>query len=129
MEDGEITSKKIRTVKYQNESIFDNQNSDSVSGEYHEKTVKKNLEKEKPNFNYSYKSAICRFFLNNSCTRGDNCAFSHNIRNFPCRAFHLRKNCTRKLCTYSHDPVSMAVFNKMKEDDMKEKKSFISPFH
>lgn len=71
---------------------------------------------------------ICKFFLNNSCLKGENCSFSHNIRKFPCKAFHLKKNCSRKICTYSHEPVSLSEFNKMMEEEIRENKTFISPF-
>ncbi|KRH93443.1 Polyadenylation factor I complex, subunit, Yth1 (CPSF subunit) [Pseudoloma neurophilia] len=84
---------------------------------------------KRPRLNYNGQRPICKFYLSNSCTRGENCTFSHDLRKIPCRSFHLRKNCNRKICTYSHEPVSAAVYNKMKEDDMKERKSYISPFH
>lgn len=77
----------------------------------------------------NHRSTICKFFLTNSCKKGDDCNFSHNIRKFPCKAYHIRNNCTRKVCTFSHDPISIAEYNKIKEEEMKENNnSYISPF-
>lgn len=85
-----------------------------------EKMTRLNPERQMP---------VCKFFLSNSCLKGENCSFLHDLRRVPCRAYHIRKNCHRRICTFSHNPVSIAVYNKMKEDDLKERKSFISPFH
>jgi len=52
---------------------------------------------------FNYRTLLCKFFLVNACTRGDNCAYSHDTTQFPCKAFFLRQNCKRKNCMFSHN--------------------------
>ncbi|AFM99245.1 hypothetical protein KMI_02g04100 [Encephalitozoon hellem] len=67
--------------------------------------VQKPQEHERPASN-NYRTILCKFFLMNSCKHGDNCTYSHNTSKFPCKAFHIRKNCIRKDCPFSHEPLS-----------------------
>lgn len=45
-----------------------------------------------------YKRDLCKYFLNGVCTRGDNCTFSHIIKDFPCKYFVTLGNCDNKEC-------------------------------
>ncbi|TBU09181.1 hypothetical protein CWI39_0018p0050 [Hamiltosporidium magnivora] len=80
--------------------------------------------------NVNYRTQICKFFISNSCTRGDECTFSHDTSKFPCRAYHLRNSCTRKICLFSHKPISLEELKRMKDEeegDVSEAINFISP--
>ncbi|ELQ76948.1 Polyadenylation factor I complex, subunit, Yth1 (CPSF subunit), partial [Trachipleistophora hominis] len=76
----------------------------------------------------NYRSQICRFFLTHSCTKGDACSYSHDIKRLPCKAFHMKKNCSRKNCMFSHEPISVAELNRMAESEKWENNDFVSPF-
>lgn len=66
-----------------------------------------------PNTPNNYRTMLCKFFLANTCKHGDGCAFSHNLSQFPCRAFHLRGSCTKRSCPFSHAPVSAETLQEM----------------
>lgn len=72
----------------------------------------------------NYRTALCKFFMVNSCTRGDTCAYSHDMSQFPCKAFHLKKNCTKKNCPFSHE-LNTGEFP-MEEEEIKEIKHTFS---
>lgn len=76
----------------------------------------------------NYRSQVCKFFLTHSCTKGDACSYSHDVKRFPCKAFHVKRNCTRKNCMFSHEPVSVAELNRMAEDERRDTSDFVSPF-
>ncbi|CAD25870.1 putative zinc finger protein [Encephalitozoon cuniculi GB-M1] len=61
----------------------------------------------------NYRTILCKFFLMNSCKHGDSCTYSHDTSKFPCKAFHLKGNCTRKDCPFSHEPLSGAAMEEM----------------
>jgi cleavage and polyadenylation specificity factor subunit 4 len=69
--------------------------------------------KENERLPSNYRTALCKFFLTNSCKRGDSCAYSHDTSQFPCRAFHIKKSCTRKNCGFSHEKVSGELLEEM----------------
>lgn len=74
---------------------------------------------------FNYRTSLCKFFLVNACTRGDECAYSHDTSQFPCKAFFIRKNCKRKVCMFSHDPKTL---DKMDEEIPEEEEIFESAF-
>ncbi|KAG0440009.1 Zinc finger CCCH domain-containing protein 4 [Dictyocoela muelleri] len=74
-----------------------------------------------------YRTQLCKFHLNKSCTRGDACTYSHDLKMFPCKAFHVRKNCRRKNCPFSHEPLCEEDLNKLLEDEHPDKIILFSP--
>ncbi|KAL6122540.1 hypothetical protein NUSPORA_00390 [Nucleospora cyclopteri] len=60
-----------------------------------------------------YKSVLCKFFVNNLCTKGNNCEFSHKISDFTDEQILLALNPTNV---------------QLKEADSKRTPSFVSPF-
>lgn len=77
---------------------------------------------------YGYKKNLCKFFIKNACTKGEACTFSHEIKAFPCHAYHLRDNCTRKFCKFSHAPITIEQFKELKESDGKTENSYLALF-
>ncbi|EJW04214.1 hypothetical protein EDEG_01495 [Edhazardia aedis USNM 41457] len=79
----------------------------------------------------SYRTQLCKFFLNKTCTKGDECTYSHNLAQFPCKAYFVKKNCTRPNCQFSHDEsVNPALIEQFKEEEDEKtphKYVFISP--
>lgn len=56
-------------------------------------------------YNKDIKSSeqLCKFYLNNCCTKGISCPFSHNLKKFPCKFFHGLGYCDKGLsCPFSH---------------------------
>merc|ERR1712070_281766 len=45
----------------------------------------------------------CKFFSGGDCINGLSCRYSHDLQDFPCYEYHVRKNCDRPHCRYSHD--------------------------
>ena len=45
-----------------------------------------------------FKRDLCKYFLNGVCTKGDNCTYSHIIKNFPCKYFITLGSCDNKEC-------------------------------
>ncbi|KAI5165869.1 hypothetical protein NEIRO03_0820 [Nematocida sp. AWRm78] len=79
------------------------------------------------------KKHLCKYFVKNACIRGSNCTFSHDLSKFPCKLFHIKKNCRRKNCQFSHAPISDEEVRLLVSDGWeleKEEKEevFISPF-
>ncbi|KAI5192147.1 hypothetical protein NEMIN01_1840 [Nematocida minor] len=79
------------------------------------------------------KKHLCKYFVKNACIRGSNCTFSHDLSKFPCKLFHIKKNCRRKNCQFSHAPISEEEVKLLVSDGWeleKEEKEevFISPF-
>jgi hypothetical protein len=53
------------------------------------------------------KTEICKFFLTNNCHRGNDCNFSHNTRDFPCKYLHGSGKCEKATaCIFKHDRLS-----------------------
>lgn len=77
---------------------------------------------------YAYKTQLCKFYIKGICTRGQECTFSHDSRSFPCFAYHLRDNCTRKACKFSHAPITLEQLNQLKEDEGLMEIEFTSSF-
>lgn len=38
---------------------------------------------------------LCKFFLTGSCHKGQNCTFSHNLSDFPCKYLHATGHCEK----------------------------------
>ncbi|RVD92575.1 zinc finger protein [Tubulinosema ratisbonensis] len=77
---------------------------------------------------YGYKKAPCKFFIKNACTKGDACTFSHEVKAFPCHAYHLRDKCLRKYCKFSHAPITIEQLKQLKEEEEKEDETYLSLF-
>ena len=45
-----------------------------------------------------FKRDLCKYYLNGICTKGDNCNYSHNIKDFPCKYFIIFGKCNKKEC-------------------------------
>ena len=45
-----------------------------------------------------FKRDLCKYFLNGVCTKGDNCTYSHIIKNFPCKYYITLGSCDNKEC-------------------------------
>ena len=45
-----------------------------------------------------FKRDLCKYFLNGVCTKGDNCTYSHVIKDFPCKYYIIFGNCDNKDC-------------------------------
>ncbi|KAM0675750.1 Zinc finger CCCH domain-containing protein 6 [Gurleya vavrai] len=84
-----------------------------------EKDFSKNQEKKQitNHLMKNFKTEICKFFLKKACTKGEKCSFSHDTTKFPCKAYHLRKNCTRKICNFSHEPIDQFALEKLQDTE------------
>ncbi|KAM0687445.1 hypothetical protein COBT_001315 [Conglomerata obtusa] len=85
------------------------------------KRNKNNVTNQTNHLPKNYKTQLCRFFLSKSCTKGNDCHYSHDLKKFPCKAFHLRKNCRRNKCSFSHDPIDQLTLDRLKETEVYEK--------
>lgn len=79
------------------------------------------------------KKHLCKYFVKNACIRGNNCTFSHDLSKFPCKLFHIKKNCRRKNCPFSHAPISeeevkLLVSEGWELQPEEKEEVFISPF-
>ncbi|OAG31192.1 hypothetical protein NEDG_01605 [Nematocida displodere] len=79
------------------------------------------------------KKHLCKYFVKNACIRGSNCTFSHDLAKFPCKLFHIKKNCRRRNCQFSHAPISeeetqMLVSEGWELEKEEKEEEFISPF-
>ncbi|EQB60264.1 guanylate kinase [Vairimorpha apis BRL 01] len=74
---------------------------------------------------FNYRTLLCKFYLVNACTKGDECCYSHNLNEFPCKAFFIRNNCRRKQCMFSHDP---STLDKLDEEIEEVETKIESPF-
>lgn len=46
---------------------------------------------------------ICKFFLTGNCHRGNDCNFSHNVKEYPCKYLHGTGFCEKgNNCKFSH---------------------------
>ena len=45
-----------------------------------------------------FKRDLCKYYLNGVCTKGDNCTYSHIIKDFPCKYYITLGNCDNKEC-------------------------------
>ncbi|KAM0676781.1 hypothetical protein BDAP_002599 [Binucleata daphniae] len=72
----------------------------------------------------NYKTQLCRYFMSKTCTKDDKCNFSHDLSRFPCKAYHLRNNCTRAKCPFSHEQLKDDELARLKEgeENLEEKK-------
>ncbi|KAF9405058.1 hypothetical protein BGZ94_003783 [Podila epigama] len=53
------------------------------------------------------KRGVCKYEKTGSCTKGDACLFSHNLKEEPCLHYHLKGICTQGVdCRFSHDPIT-----------------------
>lgn len=91
------------------------------------KKIKKDesSEQQKP---LNYKTQLCKFFIKGLCNRGSDCTFSHDTKAFPCHAYHLRDNCTRKVCRFSHLPITLEQLKQLREEEGCEGVEFMSTF-
>jgi hypothetical protein len=70
-----------------------------ISKYFNENTIIQTpLKKRKHNPYFS--NILCKFYAKNSCAKGDQCIFSHDISQFPCVN---GKNCKKLNCEYRHD--------------------------
>lgn len=76
----------------------------------------------------NYKTQLCKFFIKGLCNRGQDCTFSHDTKAFPCHAYHLRDNCTRKVCRFSHLPITLEQLKQLREEEGCEGVEFMSTF-
>ena len=85
-------------------------NISSISYEEEEKT-KKTKKKKKKNYNHNFKpvksKAICQFYINGACKKGDKCPYSHDAEQIHkkelCKFFLSGKCMKGDKCLYSHD--------------------------
>lgn len=73
---------------------------------------------------FNYRTLLCKFFLVNACTRGDDCAYSHDTSQFPCKAHFIRHSCKRKNCLFSHDPNTLDKLDETIEETSKVESPF-----
>lgn len=90
--------------------------------------AEKSLPTHKPEKKY-----LCKYYVKNACIRGNNCTFSHDLTKFPCKLFHLKKNCRRRNCQFSHAPISSEEIKLLISDGWEVEKeakeeTYISPF-
>lgn len=85
-------------------------------------------EGSEPRKPFNYKTQLCKFFIKGLCNRGGECTFSHDTRSFPCHAYHLRNNCSRKVCRFSHVPITLEQLRLLREEEGYEDFEFTSTF-
>jgi uncharacterized protein YaaR (DUF327 family) len=64
-----------------------------------EKSYNSNINQSKSKTHHKpFKRDLCKYFLNGVCTKGDNCTYSHVIKDFPCKYYIIFGNCDNKEC-------------------------------
>ena len=93
----------------ENNFNLENNNNSELLEEKTNVIKKKSKKKHKSNSNSKIvkKRAICQFYVNGACKKGENCPFSHNAEQIHkkelCK-FYLSGKCTKgENCLYSHD--------------------------
>ncbi len=108
---------------------------DLLSKYFNEDTCYLNLpnkikKKSEPHFS----NVLCKFFLKDNCTRGNNCLFSHDPSQFKCNDFKTYGICDADNCKFRHyigdDAGVDNRHDDIKEttDSVEERPPFISPF-
>ncbi|KAI8098358.1 uncharacterized protein B0P05DRAFT_521617 [Gilbertella persicaria] len=49
---------------------------------------------------------VCQFFKTGSCSKFEDCEFSHDLSIEPCRFYFLNGKCNNNACPYSHAPLT-----------------------
>lgn len=66
-----------------------------------------------------HKKELCKFFLSGNCNKKDKCLYSHNLKEYPCKFFHVRGFCENfDQCRFSHERLNdEAIFPFIKENE------------
>lgn len=79
--------------------------------------------KQRKRHNPYFSNILCRYFASNSCTKGEDCIFSHNPSNFPCVN---DSTCDKVNCDFKHES-STDQPNNSSESDKKSRLFSASP--
>ncbi len=91
-------STKHRNFSFPN-TIQQSNNLPLNSNTYHQSVTKSQYK--------SQSQTICKFFLTNSCTKGNKCTYSHDMKGLPCKFFHALGYCDKgNECSFSHSRLS-----------------------
>ncbi|KAG0262415.1 hypothetical protein DFQ27_002341 [Actinomortierella ambigua] len=62
--------------------------------------------------------AICKYEKTGSCTRGDACQFSHDLKSIPCYHYYLKGYCQNSTedCRFSHENATEAQLEELREE-------------
>lgn len=79
-----------------------------------------------------FSNILCKFFVKNSCTKGEECIFSHDFSQFQCPSMASNESCNELDCKYSHNNVKSEVDASLSACVSNElsiaEKVFMSPF-
>lgn len=98
---------------------------------FNENTCYSNVpSRHKRRHNPHFPNVLCKFFAKDSCARGNDCIFSHDVSQFPCADHTQYGVCTRPECLYRHDSIDPEPprDSTPARDSSEEKKPFVSPF-
>ncbi|KAG0233680.1 hypothetical protein BGW42_007266 [Actinomortierella wolfii] len=62
--------------------------------------------------------AICKYEKTGSCTRGDACQFSHDLKSVPCYHYFIKGYCqhSAEACRFSHENATEAQLQELREE-------------
>ncbi|CAG5096642.1 Oidioi.mRNA.OKI2018_I69.XSR.g14715.t1.cds [Oikopleura dioica] len=83
---------------------------DSTRRERHERKADQNDDNWR-------KYELCKYYLAGTCRKGERCHYMH--KNYPCKYYHISKNCENDNCIFSHaklDAVTAKIIEKHKSD-------------
>lgn len=93
-------STKHRNFSFPN-TIQQSNNLPLSNNTYHQSVTKSQYKSQ------SQSQTICKFFLTNSCTKGNKCTYSHDMKGLPCKFFHALGYCDKgNECNFSHSRLS-----------------------
>ncbi|WUR02757.1 zinc finger C3H domain-containing protein [Vairimorpha necatrix] len=104
-------------IKDNSNKIEDKSNKNDLLDKYIKKNKKHKVEESSDKKPFNYRTLLCKFFLVNACTKGDDCGYSHDTSQFPCKAHFVRQSCKRKNCLFSHDPNTLDKLDECLEDN------------
>ncbi len=59
---------------------------------------------------------VCKYAIAGSCTNGDQCQYSHNLKEQSCTFYHLFGKCDTGLqCRFGHDPITEVELEALRE--------------
>lgn len=85
----------------ENKEKIDNKENKESESDYTKNNYKNNykdkgFERRKP-------QEICKYYLGNSCSKGNKCTFSHNLKSVPCKFYHALGYCDKgNRCQFGH---------------------------
>lgn len=80
-----------------------------------------------------FSNILCKFFVKNSCVKGNECIFSHDLSQFLCSDMASGRECSKADCVYKHDEILAKSPRESgsacsPDDSARSRRMFVSPF-